>query len=59
MNRNENSHTPRRRNAEDEDDPMIHLREVMDKARREIDASRARSRRALAEAEVALKLRSR
>ncbi|MGN6257378.1 MAG: hypothetical protein ACTHN3_06475 [Solirubrobacterales bacterium] len=53
-----NSSTPRRR-PRSSDDPMVRLREVMDKARKEFNASRERGRRAVAEADAALKLRSR
>lgn len=38
---------------------MAHLREVMDRARSELSASRKRSKQALAEADAALKIVSR
>lgn len=41
------------------DDPMIQFRKIMDKARIEFTAAQERSRRALAEADAALKIASR
>jgi hypothetical protein len=44
--------------AEDRDDPMAHLHKVMERARKELQESRRRTQRALAEADAALKIGS-
>lgn len=58
MNRSEIHNATRNANGNG-DDPMIRFRKFMDKARIEFTASQERSKRALAEADAALKLGSR
>lgn len=53
------NHTSSRRAARDGDDPMTHLRKTMDRARSDLNQSLQRSKRALAEADAALKIGSR
>jgi hypothetical protein len=58
MSKNESHDTNRNANGNG-DDPMIQFRKRMDKARSDFAAAQERSRRALAEADAALKIGSR
>jgi hypothetical protein len=59
MSENEKARKSRRQAERGDYDPLERMRKVFDELAPEWEASRERSRRAIAEAEVALKLRSR
>jgi hypothetical protein len=59
MPRDENPKSSRRRANRSNEDSKTNLREVMDRALSEVDASLERSKQALAEADAALKIGSR
>jgi hypothetical protein len=58
MTTNGNHSSPSGRIANNGDDPMTHLRKVMDQARNDLNKSLQKSKRALAEADAALKIGS-
>jgi hypothetical protein len=55
---NGNHYNSSMRTARNGDDPMTHLRKVLDQARNDLSESLQRSKRALAEADAALKIGS-